>query len=495
MADIKDKNLVLRPPVVVVLGHVDHGKSSILEAIKDLKITAKESGGITQHIGAYEIEHQGKKITFIDTPGHEAFSAMRSRGAKVADIAVLVVAADESIKPQTKEAIFHIQSSQIPMIVVINKIDLPSSDIEKVKRDLATSDIIVESMGGKIPSISVSAKTKQGIPDLLEMILLLSEMGDFKADISKDAEGFIIESYLDGLRGPIATIILNNGIVKKGDILGTASVIGKVRGLENFIGEPIEEALPSLPAVVLGFEEVPIVGEGVKVYSNENSARENILKREKTSEQASLKDDVKVLNIIIKADVFGSLEAIEEVLKSIPQEKAGLKILKSEVGDINDFDVKLATGARAKIIGFRVKASPTAQILAERDKITIIRFDIIYELSQAVRNLLEKMVAPEISREELGEAKVLTFFKSERGRQIIGGKATEGRIKRGALFEIIRDGEKIGKGKIIQLQQDRKETDEVLKRSEFGILCEADSRIEERDVLKVYIEEKRKGEL
>ncbi|MDD2732099.1 MAG: translation initiation factor IF-2, partial [Candidatus Pacebacteria bacterium] len=462
MADIKDKNLVLRPPVVVVLGHVDHGKSSILEAIKDLKITAKESGGITQHIGAYEIEHQGKKITFIDTPGHEAFSAMRSRGAKVADIAVLVVAADESIKPQTKEAIFHIQSSQIPMIVVINKIDLPSSDIEKVKRDLATSDIIVESMGGKIPSISVSAKTKQGIPDLLEMILLLSEMGDFKADISKDAEGFIIESYLDGLRGPIATIILNNGIVKKGDILGTASVIGKVRGLENFIGEPIEEALPSLPAVVLGFEEVPIVGEGVKVYSNENSARENILKREKTSEQASLKDDVKVLNIIIKADVFGSLEAIEEVLKSIPQEKAGLKILKSEVGDINDFDVKLATGARAKIIGFRVKASPTAQILAERDKITIIRFDIIYELSQAVRNLLEKMVAPEISREELGEAKVLTFFKSERGRQIIGGKATEGRIKRGALFEIIRDGEKIGKGKIIQLQQDRKETDEVL---------------------------------
>ena len=493
---IKDKKQSedVRPPVVVVLGHVDHGKSSILEAIKDLKITEKESGGITQHIGAYEIEHNKKKITFIDTPGHEAFSAMRSRGAKIADIAILVIAADEGIKPQTKEAITH--ASGLPMIIAINKMDKPGADAEKVKRELSAQDILVESMGGKIPSINVSAKTKQGIDELIELILLVAEMEDLKEDKTGVAEGAVIESYMDSLRGPTATLIMQKGTLKQGDILGTDSAVGKVKSLENFKGRPLKQAGSSLPAIVLGFESVPVVGEKVKIYSNIEEAKKVLEKPSKLPLESSVVEQGKrVLNLILKADVFGSLEAIEEVLKDLPQEKSALKVLKAEVGDINDSDVKLAIGSNAKIIGFRVKTNPIAQKLALREKLTIINFEVIYELAQAVRNLLEKIIGSETVKIDLGKVKVLAIFRTEKKRQIIGGKVTEGKIRKGVSLEVWRNEEQAGKGKVVNLQKNKKEIAEVEKGSECGIVYQGNVKIEQDDVLEAYVEEKRKIEL
>ncbi len=496
MTGKKNKNLVSRPPVVVVLGHVDHGKSSILSAIKDFKIIEKEAGGITQHIGAYQIEHQGKKITFIDTPGHEAFSAMRSRGAQVADTAILVVGADEGVKTQTKEAISHIKKAQIPMIVAINKMDKPEANPEKVKRELSDQNILVESMGGKVPLVELSAKTGKGIPDLLELILLVAEMEDLKGDISKPAEGVVIESYLDSFRGPTATLILQNGVLKKGNIIGTSSAFGKIKIMEDFQGVPIKEGFPSMPVIVLGFENVPGVGEQFKVFSDIETAKKIF---EKPAEPVPgvlvVESDKKVLNLILKVDVLGSIEAIEEVLKDLPQEKVILRILKKAVGDINESDVKLAKGAKAVIIGFRVKTNPIAKGLALKEKIKIMTFDVIYELAQAVRQVLGKRLEFETVRNDLGKVKILAIFRTEKNRQIIGGKVIEGKIKRGALLEVYRDEEKVGKGKVVELQRDKKSIEELAKGAECGILYEGDVRIEEGDILGVYTEERKKGEL
>ncbi len=492
----KNKNIQIRPPVVVVLGHVDHGKSSLLEAIKDFKITSKESGGITQHIGAYEIEEKGKKITFIDTPGHEAFSAMRARGAEVADIAILVVAGDEAVMPQTKEAVEHIKKAGIPMIVAINKIDKPTANPEKIKRELAVLDVLVESMAGKIPSVEVSAKTKKGIPELLEMLLLIAEMENLTGDISKPSRGLVIESYLDPQRGPVATIILREGTLKVGDVIGTASVLGKVKSLENFQGIAVESALPAMPAIIVGFESVPGVGEEVKVFQDMDEAEKEIKEKKKVFfQQAEAGQDKKVLNLILKVDVFGSLEAIEQVLRILPQGKVAINVLKADAGEIGESDVKLAKSAKAAIIGFRVKVDPNAQKMIEREKITIIVFDIIYELSQAIRHLLEKKVSPDIVKVNLGSVKILAIFKTERNRQVIGGKVVSGRVKRGDLVDVCRDKEKIGSGKIVQLQKNKKETDEVLKGAECGMLFEGNVAIGEGNFLEAYIEERRKGEL
>ncbi len=492
----QNNKLQTRPPVVVVLGHVDHGKSSILEAIKDLKITEKEAGGITQHIGAYEVEHQGKKITFIDTPGHEAFSAMRSRGAKVADIAILVIAAEEGIKPQTKEAISHIKKAQIPMIVVFNKMDVPGANPEKVKRELSDKDVLVESVGGKVPSVEISAKTGKGITDLLELILLVAEIEDLKGDVSKAAEGVIIESYLDANRGPTATLILQNGTLKKGDILGTLTAVGRIKITEDFQGSPIKKALPSMPVVILGLESVPGVGERFKVFPDiETAEKETEGPHKPVPEVLDIEPDQKILNIILKVDVLGSLEAIEEVLKDLPREKVILRILKAEVGEINDSDVRLAIGAKARIVGFRVRTNPIAQKLAQREKIKIMTFEVIYELAQAVRELLKKRVVSEVIRTELGKIKILAIFRTEKNRQIIGGKIIEGKIRKGASLDVYRNEEKVGQGKIINLQRDKKEIGELEKGSDCGMLYEGDIKIEEGDILEVYIKERKKGEL
>ncbi len=489
-----------RPPVVVVLGHVDHGKSSLLEAIKDFKITSKESGGITQHIGAYEVEYNDKKITFIDTPGHEAFSAMRTRGASVADVALLVVDAAQSVQPQTKEAIMAIKKAEIPMIVVLNKIDLPNADPEKIKRELSKVDILVESMGGTIPSVEVSAKERTGIDELLEMILLVSEMQSLTADLKVPAEGLVIESYMDSLKGPIATVIVEKGILNKKDIIATDLAMAKIKQLQDFQGKEIEKAYPGQPAVVLGFEKVPGVGEKFKNYATAEAAMTHlkleVQKREINTTVLDIGKDQKVVNIILKGDVFGSLEAIEGMLKNLPQDQVVLRILKTEVGNINETDVKLAEMSKALIIGFRVKIMPAVMQVMRADtqrKIRIKTFDIIYELIQEIRNGMEKSLEAETVRKDIGKIKALIIFFAEKNRQIVGGKITEGEIKKGLKLDVIRGVEKVGAGRIINLQRDKKDMDLLKKGDECGILFEGNVKVEKNDILVAYTEERQKG--
>ena len=498
-AKIEQKtNIQPRPPVVVVLGHVDHGKTTILDFIRKTKVAEKESGGITQHIGAYEIGHRDKKITFIDTPGHEAFSAMRSRGAKVADVAILVVAGEEGVKPQTKEAIGHIKKAGIPMIIAINKTDKPEANPEKVKRELMKEEVLVESLGGKIPSVNVSAKTGQGIDELLEVILLIAEMENFEGDVLKPAQGLVIEANLDSSRGPTATFLLRDGILRAGDIVGTPSTMGRVKILENFKREVQKEALPSMPVVVIGLEDVPRVGEEFRVFSDAEGAKQYLgeqVAENGSGERAIAEAGQKILNLIIRADVSGSLEAINQVLKNIPQEKIIIKILKAEVGEVNDSDIKLAEVSRAVVISFGVKTNPISFDLAEARKVKILNFDIIYELAQGVRHIMEKMLSPEVVRQDFGKMKVLAVFRTDKSRQIVGGKIVEGRAKKGAQIEVFRNEEKIGKGRIINLQKNKKDADIVAKGDECGILYEGDAKVEEGDTLLMFGEDRKKGEL
>lgn len=489
------KNEKQRPPVVVVLGHVDHGKTSLLDFIRKTEVTAGESGGITQHVGAYEIDHNGKKITFIDTPGHEAFSAIRSRGAKAADIAILVVAADEGMKEQTKEAISHIKKAEIPMIVALNKMDKPEANPEKTKGELTKQEVIVESLGGTIPSVNISAKTGDGVKDLLEVILLIAEMEELKDEREEIAEGTIIESFMDIQRGPVATVIVQKGTLNKGDFIGTSSAVGKIKILEDFQGKQIEKAFPSMPAIVLGFENVPGVGDVFKAHNCLEEACLNV--KEKIflpKREIQEESDKKTLNVVLKADVAGSLEALEAVLNDLPQEKSLLRILKAEVGEINESDVKTAKNGQAAVVGFRVKVGSLAKGLAEREKVRIKTFDIIYELVQSVRLALEKIIEAETVRNDLGKVKVLAIFRTDKSRQIIGGKVQEGKIKKSHV-EVYRNEQLIGKGRIISLQRDKKEIDEVAKGYECGMLYEGNVKVEQGDILYFFIEEKRKIEI
>jgi len=490
----KRENLISRAPIVVVLGHVDSGKTSILDAVRKTHVAEKETGGITQHVGAYEVELQGKKITFIDTPGHEAFSAMRARGAKVADIAILVVDGVAGVQDQTKEAITHIKKAGIPMIIAINKIDRPEADPEKIKRELAKENILVESIGGKVPSVEVSAKTGKRIGDLLELILLVAEIKNLKGDISKPGEGVVIESYLDSHRGPTATLLLRDGILKPGEIVGTFSTFGKIKMLENFQGKKIEIAYPSMPVISIGFEDVPRVGERFKVFGTIEEAQNNIPKVEKEEKREVflITPDKKVLNLILKTDVLGSIEPIENVLKGLPQEKVILRILKAEVGDINESDFKLAQSAKAKILGFRVKITPVAKSLAEREKIKILTFEIIYDFVQTIRGLMEKILEPEIVRTDLAKLKTLLIFWTEGSRQIVGAKVLEGEVKKGTKIEVIRGEEKVGQGKLINLQINKKDVEKAIRGQECGILYEGDAKIQEGDILVIFTKEKRK---
>jgi translation initiation factor IF-2 len=501
--EIKIEKTLNRPPVVVVLGHVDHGKSSLLEAIRDFKITSKESGGITQHIGAYEVEEKGKKITFIDTPGHEAFSAMRARGAQVADIALLVVDAAQSVQPQTKEAVTAIKRAGIPMIVVINKIDLPNANPEKIKGELSKIDVQVESYGGKIPSVNVSAKEKRGINELLEIILLVADMHDLKSEVDTPSQGLIIESYMDDKMGPVATAIIKKGILRRKNIIATDLALAKsIKSIKNFQGKDIFEALPSQPVIILGFDKVPAVGEKFKTYNSVQEAEIQMKmeeqKREIGSTVLEVDPDKKVLNIILKGDVFGSLEAIEAMLKALPQEKVILRILKSEVGDINEKDAKLAEMSKAQIIGFRVKiATPVVKFMKAdlEKKLRIKTFDIIYELIQDVRNGLEKVLEPEVVRQDIGKLRTIVVFWGEKNRQIVGGKITEGELKKGLKLEVLRDEKKVGAGKIINLQRDKKDVDLARKGDEAGILFEGNIKIEKGDILSAFTETRQKGVL
>lgn len=500
MAEIDKKQTKARPPVVVVLGHVDHGKTTLLDTIRKTRVVDKESGGITQHIGAYQTEIRGKIITFLDTPGHEAFTAIRSRGAKVADIAILVVAADEGIKPQTKEAISIIQKEEMPFIVAANKIDKEGANIQKLMQELASENVLTENWGGQVPMIEISAKQNKNIDALLEMVLLVAEMEDLKEDLDSPAEGVIIESNLDKRRGYVATALVRKGILRVGDPLRAGQVSAKVKMMQDFMGQTVKEAAPSQPVQILGWTSLPAIGKEFKVVSKEDF--------KETLGDAAVPTTLfqgfkgfpvegpgkKNLNIVIKSDVSSSLEALESALGAIKSEEVALKVVGYDIGNISEGDVKMAIGSSARVIGFRVEIDGLAKKISEKENIKIAVFDIIYELVEYIRKEISELLEPEVRRNFLGKVKVLAVFKIEGRFQIIGGKVTSGKIIKGALGEVIRNNAKLISGKITQLQQGKEDTPEVKEGLECGMKFEMipgqkSWDIKEGDTLEVYEEE------
>jgi len=473
------------------MGHVDHGKTSILDYIRKAKVAEKEAGGITQSIGAYQAEYQGKVITFIDTPGHEAFYAMRSRGAKVADIAVLVVAADDGMMPQTKEAIEHIKHAGIPMIVAVNKMDKPNADPVKVKNQLLEQEIVVEDYQGKVPSIAVSAKTGQGIDELLETINLVAELEELHADLDVPAKGLVVEAELNHRRGPTATFITKEGILKIGDSVALSSTFGKIKAMDNFRGEPVESANPGTPALVFGLENVPLVGDKFKVVSSieeaQKFAEEESRKYNVDGEVLETAPDLKILNIVLKADVQGTLEAAREVLKGISGENFAIRILSQSVGEIVEADIKLAATANAFIVGFRTKLNSRSVDFAKQMKVEIAISEIIYDLVEKVRAKINEFLSAEKKEVSVGELKIMAVFHTEKTRMIVGGRVIEGEIRRGVKARVLREDEEIGDGKIAQVKIGDKPAEKpVPKGQECGVLFEGQIKIEAGDVLQCY---------
>lgn len=491
-----------RPPIVVVLGHVDHGKTTLLDAIRKTKIVDKESGGITQHIGAYQAQVSGRLITFLDTPGHEAFMAIRSRGARVADIAILVVAADEGVKPQTKEAIRIIKDEKIPLIVAINKIDKEGANPQKVKQDLASDDILLEDWGGQIPSVEISAKQNKNIDELLEMVFLVADIEDLKNDTSLPAEGLIIESHLDKRRGFVATALIRKGILKIGDWITVGNIVGKVKSMEDFLAKPVGEAVPSQPVQIIGWQSSPGIGEELRSSENKDKAEAIAADRadfaplfQSFAGNETSGEDKKIFKIIFKSDVSSSLEAIEASLKAIISDEVACQVVSYDIGNIGENDIKMAVSTGAEIIGFRVIADSSAKKMAEKENIKVVSFDIIYELIEYIRKEMSEMLEPEVRQVPLGKLKILGVFKSDSRSQIVGGKVISGKIIRGAIADVIRNKNKLLTGKINQLQHNKAETNEVKEGLECGLKFEMLKDqpkwdIKEGDVLDIYQEEK-----
>ncbi|MEA2092510.1 MAG: translation initiation factor IF-2 [Patescibacteria group bacterium] len=476
-----------RPPIVVVLGHVDHGKSSLLEAVKDLKITEKEAGGITQRIGAYMISHKGKEITFIDTPGHEAFSKMRSRGADIADVGILVVAADEGVKKQTKEAIQCLKDSKIPFVVAINKIDKKQADIEKTKQDLAKEQIFLESYGGEVPSANISCKNKEGIDELLELVGLVAEMEGLEMEEVDGAEGVVIESIRDPKKGTVINLLIKKGTLRKGDFIGTEHSYGKIRTIQDFLGKEKEEAGESTPVQITGIKDCLSAGEDFFVFEKIEDAKRFVSKRE-IKEKNILSKEQKTVNIILKVDGVSSLEAVESSLSKIPQEEVAVKIIKADIGNITESDIEWAKTEDTKIIAFNVSTEKSAEKMAIQEGVKIEYFDIIYELIDFVKKTIEGMLEPELIREEIGKIKILVVFRTQKNRQILGGKIIRGEAVKGALVEIQRDKEKIGEGKIVNLKKEEKDMEKISENEEIGMLLESKTKAEEEDVIVLYKE-------
>lgn len=487
-----------RAPIVVVMGHIDHGKTTILDWYRKANVVASESGGITQHIGAYEVVHGDKTITFIDTPGHEAFSKIRSRGARIADIAILVIAADEGVKPQTKEAIDIIGQSNIPFIVAFNKTDKAEANPERVKQELARENILVESYGGKVPSVEVSARKGTNMDVLLETILLLAEMQELKATPSKNAIGVVLETHRDPKRGVSATLLVQDGALKRHDIIVVNRSIETIKILDNFIGVQVDQIGPSAPALVAGLSQVPNVGEPFVAFSSKPKAQEYLKQLPPLPEQikgasataANGETQKPIFNIILKGDVVGSKEAIEESLKKLSSDIVGINIIRSEVGDITEDDIKLALATRLiTVVAFKVRIDPSVRELAEKQNIHIVSGDIIYRLLDDVKKQIEEIIPPIVQRTNIGKLKVLKFFKKDGNKQIIGGRIDEGVARKGTYMEIMRNKEIIGKGIIIQLQQNKRDAEEVSSSNECGILADSSTVIQEGDVCQLYIEE------
>ncbi len=491
------ENLITRPPIVVILGHVDHGKTKILDYIRKTKVAEGESGGITQHIGAYQVEQNEKMITFLDTPGHEAFSALRSRGAKVADLAILVVAADEGIKPQTKEAISLLKETNIPYVVAINKIDKETAQSQKIKTELSEEEVLIEEWGGKIPAVETSAKSGQGIEELLDLLLILAELEELKADPNAKAEGIVIESKLDSKKGLVATLLVKNGTLRKGDVVVSGSSICKVRSLEDFTFKQIDEADPASAAVTTGWDSAPHLGQGFKVVGSLSEAKKLAKKSSElappplfVTESGAQTGEKKILKIAIKTDVFSSLEAVDQVLKTIHSDEVGYIVLSSGVGNIKEGDVIAVAKDHGKVYGFRVGVEGSAEIVARKEGVEIATYEVIYEMIEDIKKDLSEFLEPEIKRIPLGKAKVMATFKTTDRFQIIGGKVMSGKIVRGALVEVMRGSNPLVEGKITQLQHNKADVEEVTEGLEFGIKFEGPEEVQEGDVLEIYQEEK-----
>jgi translation initiation factor IF-2 len=499
-----ETDLVPRPPVVTIMGHVDHGKTTLLDAIRQTSVVETEAGGITQHIGAYQVEHNGRKITFLDTPGHEAFTAMRARGAKVTDIAVLVVAADDGVMPQTKESIAHARAADVPIVVAVNKIDIPDADPTRVRTELSAEGLQPEEWGGSTQFSDVSAKQGENLDDLLEKVLLVADAElELKSNPNAEASGPIIESRLDVGRGPVATMLIHRGTLRVGDAVVAGDAWGKVRALYNFRGDKVKEARPGDPVEILGFDKPPPAGELCRVVENERRARDlaNVrgerLRREQLAQAsrgvsieglfAQLQEGaVQDLNLVVKGDVVGSVEAAVSELAKIQHPEVRVNVIHQGVGGITENDIMLASASRATVVGFNVRPNAEARVLAEREGVEVRTYRVIYQLTEDIQQALVGMLKPVETEETLGEAEVRALFKVSRLGTIAGCMVTHGLVRRGARVRVVRDGTVIQETTIAQLKRFKDDAREVTEGFECGILLDGFNDVKEGDVLEAF---------
>ncbi len=499
-----EETLQARPPVVTIMGHVDHGKTTLLDAIRETSVVTTEAGGITQHIGAYQVDHDGRKITFLDTPGHEAFTAMRARGANVTDVAVLVVAADDGVMPQTLESISHARAADVPIVVAINKIDLPDANPDRVKSELAAQELQPEEWGGTTQFSEVSAKQKQNLDDLLEKVLLVADVElDLRANPAAEASGPIIESRLDVGRGTVATMLVQRGTLRVGDAIVAGHAYGRVRGLFNYRGEKVKEAKPGAPVEILGFDTPPLAGEHARVVENERQARhlaqlrderlrrEQLASRPRSVTLESLYEqmeegEVQELGLVVKADVQGSVEAAVSEIEKIQHAEVRVVVIHSGVGGITESDVNLAAASSALIVGFNVRPSPEARALAEREGVEIRTYRVIYQLTEDIEQALVGMLRPVREEVAMGEAEVRALIRISRFGTIAGSYVTRGVIRRGARARIVRDGSIIYETTIDSLKRFKDDAREVAEGFECGIHLEGYDDVKEGDVIEAY---------
>jgi translation initiation factor IF-2 len=476
-----------RPPVIVVLGHVDHGKTTLLDHIRKSSVAAGEAGGITQSIGAYEISYRGEKMTFIDTPGHEAFSKMRGRGAKVADIAILVVSLDDGVQPQTKEAIQIVTDLKMPYVVALTKADKGTANVDRLKNELTGAGVLLEGYGGSVSYQAVSGKTGEGMPELLDLLLLATEVADLTSDASKPGSGVVLESKLDSKRGIIATVVVKDGALRVGDAVGAGTARGKVKGMESFLGERIKEAVPCMPVVVLGFESLPQIGEvftsgaGISPAAPAAASKPRFSAPKMITPQSIKEGEPKVLNVILKANVSGSLEVLSQVVRAM-QAPAGIKltVFSESVGDITDGDVQDAISTGAVIVGFKVKPTKAAAILAEAHQVRTFASEIIYELVQALEQAFRVLDRTTIKT----DFEILGVFGTKGGtQQVVGGKVVLGTLTLHAAVDIERRAAVIGTAKVLNLQQAKKDVRELAAGNEGGLLADATVQIKVGDHL------------
>jgi len=502
--DDDEEDLQPRPPVVTIMGHVDHGKTSLLDAIRETEVAAGEAGGITQHIGAYQVHRDGRTITFLDTPGHEAFTAMRARGAQSTDIAVIVVAADDGVRPQTREAVDHANAADVPMIVAVNKIDKEGAQPDRVRTEMTQLGLQPEEWGGETMFVDVSAKTRQNLDDLLEGILLTAEVEELTANPGAEASGVVIESRLDPGRGAVVTVLVQRGTLRVGDALVAGAHWGRVRAMADYVGTRVKEALPSEPVEVLGFDSVPEAGESVRVVQNDRTARSlageraNRLKLERQARRGGRKVSLETIferqtaaavqevALVLKADVSGSLEAFEDEIAKLPQSDVQVSIISSGVGGITESDVNLAAASDAIVIGFNVRPVGDARLLADREGVEIRNYSIIYRAFEDLRDAMQGLLAPEEVEHTVGQVEVRAIFRASRIGTIAGSYVTEGHVTRGAKVRLVRDGAVVYDGEIGSLRRGSDDVREVQTGFECGIVLHNFQDVKEGDVLEVY---------